>query len=135
MGRTTTLLPSLHVRSLLGESIPQIYANILGGYLPSRYLPQQMSFVGLMGCEQAYPHLVLSRIGLRQRLVPDVYATAWANYAYSREGFTFDSLEQCIWGMGVQLSYDTTLGPISLCAHWNDLHHRLGAYFSFGFEF
>ena len=135
LGRTTTLLPSLHVRSLLGESIPQIYANIFGGYLPSRYLPQQMSFVGLMGCEQAYPHLVLSRIGLRQRLVPDVYATAWANYAYSREGVTFDSLEQCIWGMGVQLSYDTTLGPISLCAHWNDLHHRLGTYFSFGFEF
>ena len=135
LGRTTTLLPSLHVRSLLGESIPQIYANILGGYLPSRYLPQQMSFVGLMGCEQAYPHLVLSRIGLRQRLVPDVYATAWANYAYSREAFTSDSLEQCIWGMGVQLSYDTTLGPLSLCAHWNDLYHRLGAYFSFGFEF
>ena len=135
LGCTTTLLPSLHARSLLGESIPQIYANILGGYLPSRYLPQQMSFVGLMGCEQAYPHLVLSRIGLRQRLVPDVYATAWANYAYSREAFTSDSLEQCIWGVGLQLSYDTTLGPLSLCAHWNDLHHRLGAYFSFGFEF
>ena len=135
LGRTTTLFPSLHVRSLFGESIPQIYANTLGGYLPSRYLPQQMSFVGLMGCEQAYPHLVLSRIGLRQRLVPDVYATAWANYAYSREGVTFDSLEQCIWGVGLQLSYDTTLGPVSLCAHWSDLHHRLGAYFSFGFEF
>jgi NTE family protein len=135
LGRTTTLLPSLHVRSLLGKSIPQVYANTLGGYLPTRYLPQQMSFVGFMGCEQVYPHLILPRIGLRQRLIPDVYATAWANYAYSREAFTSDSLEQCIWGVGLQLSYDTTLGPVSLCAHWSDLYHRLGAYFSFGLEF
>ena len=135
LGCTTTLLPSLHARSLLGESIPRVYANTLGGYLSSRYLPQQMSFVGFMGCEQVYPHLILPRIGLRQRLIPDVYATAWANYAYSREAFTSDSLEQCIWGVGLQLSYDTTLGPVSLCAHWSDLYHRLGAYFSFGFEF
>ena len=62
------------------------------------------------------------------------YGTSWIGEYFVRH-FTFDSLEQCIWGMGVQLSYDTTLGPISLCAHWNDLHHRLGAYFSFGFEF
>ena len=135
LGSTTTLLPSLHARSLLGESIPQVYANTLGGYLSGRYLPQQLSFVGFVGCEQVYPHLVLPRIGLRQRLVPDVYATAWANYAYSRENFTSDSPEQGIWGVALQLSYDTTLGPLSLCAHWNDLHHRLGVYFSFGFEF
>ena len=134
LGHTTTLLPSLHARSLLGENIPQVYANTLGGYLPSRYLPQQMTFIGFVGSEQAYPHLVLPRIGLRQRLVPDVYATAWSNYAYSREGFTSASPKLSIWGIGIQFAYDTTFGPLSLSVHWNDLHHRLGAYLSMGVE-
>ena len=135
LGYTTTLLPSLHVRSLLGERIPQVYSNALGGYLPDRFLLHQLPFVGFVGCELVYPHLVLPRIGVRQRLISDGYVTAWANYAYSRENFSLESDEQGIWGLALQFSYDTTLGPLSFFVHWNDLYHSLGAYFSFGFDF
>lgn len=135
LGSTTALLPALYVRSLLGEDIPLVYANAMGGYLPGRYMRQQVPFVGIMGVEFMERHLALLRMELRQRLMPDTYLSAIVNYAYSADAFSSSAASQSAWGLGLALSYDTTVGPLSLCGHWSDLHHRFGAYFSFGFEF
>lgn len=135
LGGTTTLLPALCIRSLLGEEIPLTYANAMGGYLPGRYMRQQIPFVGIMGVEFMERHLALLRMELRHRLMADTYLSAIANYAYSTDGFSQGSASRSVWGIGLALSYDTTVGPLSLCGHWSDFHHRFGAYFSFGFEF
>lgn len=135
LGSTTALLPALYARSLFGKSIPTIYTNAMGGYLPQHYLPHQVPFVGFVGCEFMNSHLLIPCIGLRQRLFTDVYATSFVNYAYSTDGPSNDYASQGIWGIGAQLSYDTTIGPLALSLQWNDLYHRLGAYFSFGYEF
>lgn len=135
LGSTTALLPAFCVRSLLGEDIPLAYANVMGGYLPGRYMRQQVPFVGIMGVEFMERHLALLRMELRQRLMSDTYLSAIANYAYSTDAFSPSAASQSAWGLGLALSYDTTVGPLSLCGHWSDLHHRFGAYFSFGFEF
>ncbi len=135
LGGTTALLPAFYVRSLLGDAIPLVYANALGGYLPGRYMRQQVPFVGIMGVEFMERHLALLRMELRQRLMPDTYLSAVVNYAYSADGFSQGSTSQSTWGLGLALSYDTTVGPLTLAGHWGDLHHRFGAYFSFGFEF
>ena len=45
-----------------------------------------------------------------------------------------DPIGQWVWGFGLQMAYDTTIGPLMLCAHWSDRYH-LGAYFGIGFEF
>ena len=135
LAKNTALLTALHTRLLWGENIPQIYANALGGYLPHRYLRQQLPFVGIKGCEFVNPYLILPSVGVRQRLLADVYATIIANYAYSTDALRASASSQSIWGIGLQLSYDTTIGPIMLCTHWNDLYHQVGLYFSMGFEF
>ena len=132
---STALLTALHTRLLWGENIPQVYANALGGYLPHRYLRQQLPFVGIKGCELVNPYLILPSVGVRQRLLADVYATIMASYAYSANALHADASGQSIWGVGLQLSYDTSIGPITLCTHWNDLYHQVGLYFSLGFEF
>lgn len=135
LGNSTALLPALYARSLFGKSIPTIYTNAMGGYLPRHYLPHQMPFIGFVGCEFMNAHLMIPRIGLRQRLFTDVYATSFVNYAYSTDGPSDDYESRGIWGIGLQLSYDTTIGPLALSLQWDDLYHRLGAYFSFGYEF
>ena len=134
LGNTTALLPALYARHLVGRNIPLIYSNAMGGYLPQRHLRQQFPFVGFTGCELMEQHLVLSRIDLRQRLFSDFYISGIVNCAYSADGFAVDSLSRQMWGCGLQLTYDTTIGPFALCAHWSDLH-LFGAYFSLGFEF
>jgi hypothetical protein len=80
-------------------------------------------------------NLSISRLELRQRLFPDIYASGIVNYAYSTDNLLDYSSGKGIWGVALQLAYDTTIGPLALCAHWSDLYHRIGLYFSFGFEF
>jgi hypothetical protein len=107
----------------------------MGGYLPHRYLRQQAPFVGFVGSEFMERHLTILRFELRQRLWPDIYASGIINYAYSSDRFTHPAEKQDIWGLGIQLAYDTTLGPLALCTHWSDLYHQFGFHFSLGFEF
>ena len=135
LGRSTALLPSIHARSLYGENIPLTYSNAIGGYLAGRHLRQQTPFAGLTGCELMKEHLTIVYLGLRQKICPDIYLTAITNYAYNTDSLSNLQSGQGLWGIGLQLSYDTTLGPISICGHWNDRYHHLGAYFSFGYEF
>ena len=135
LGSGTVVQPSAYVRWLLGDDVPFVYGNSIGGYLPKRYMRQQEPFVGLLGCEFMRRGLALFRLEARQPLVADLYLSATANYAYSadRRGDTTDVY--AIWGLGLGLTYNTTVGPLMLSGHWNDRYHRFGAYFSFGYEF
>ena len=132
---TTALLPALYVRHLMGKSIPLIYSNAMGGYLPHRYLRQQMPFTGIVGSEFMERHLTIMHFELRQRLLPDIYASGIINYAYSSNHLLRSTEQRDTWGVGIQLAYDTTIGPLALCAHWSDLYHQFGFYFTLGLEF
>ena len=134
LGNTTALLPAFYARHLVGRDIPLIYSNAMGGYLPRRYLRQQLPFVGFTGCELMERHLTLYRIDLRQRLFSDFYVSGIVNCACSTSSLSMDPIGQWVWGFGLQMAYDTTIGPLMLCAHWSDRYH-LGAYFGIGFEF
>lgn len=135
LGRGTVLLPAASMRLLLGDAVPFVYGNNIGGYLAGRYTRQQIPFVGLTGCEFTERQLAVLRMELRQQLASDLYFSAIANYAHSCNTLGQAAEGDDIWGFGGGLVYNTTIGPLSLYAHWNDLHHRFGAYFSFGYEF
>lgn len=135
LGNTTALLPALYTRHLIGKGIPLIYSNAMGGYLPHRYLRQQFPFVGFLGSEFMERHLTITHLELRQRLFTDMYVSGIVNYAYSTENILAHTDTQSIWGIALQLAYDTTIGPLILCTHWSDLYHKFGLYFSLGFEF
>lgn len=134
-GTGTVVQPSAYVRCLMGDEIPFVYGNSIGGYLPKRYMRQQEPFVGLLGCEFMRKKLALLRLEVRQPLVPDLYLSATANYAYSSDHLSLATDAYTIWGLGMGLTYNTTVGPLMLGGHWNDRYHRFGAYFSFGYEF
>ena len=135
LGESTALLPVLYTRHLIGGHIPLIYSNAMGGYLPHRYLHQQFPFAGLVGSEFMKHNLTIFRVELRQRLFDDIYASSIVNYAYSINDWATLSESKEVWGIALQLAYDTTIGPLMLCAHWSDLYRKVGLYFSLGFEF
>lgn len=132
---STAVQPALYGRFLMGNKIPFVYTNAVGGYLPMRYLRQQVPFVGLTGCEFMERNLTIFRMDIRQKLSPDIYMSGIVNYAHSETDLFDGFREEGVWGVGLQLSYDTTIGPLSICGHWNDKYNRLGAYFSIGFDF
>ncbi len=135
LGAATALIPAFYGRSLWGDAIPIVYANAMGGYLPGRYLRQQLPFVGLTGCDFMGHHIAILRMELRQRLFPDAYLFGIVNYAYGADRLSSIHDSQGTWGIGLQFTYATPIGPLALCTHWNDRYHRFGAYCSFGFEF
>ena len=131
----TVVQPTLYMRWLMGDDIPIVYGNSIGGYLPGRYMEQQTPFIGLLGSEFMHRMLTMARIEVRQTLAPDLYLSGTVNYAHSANHLneTFD--ERGIWGFGMAFTYNTTFGPLMLSGHWNDRHHRFGAYFSLGYDF
>ena len=133
--RTTVLQPAVYMRMLWGGDVPSVYANSLGGYLPGRYMRQQIPFVGLTGCEFMQRQLAVLRLDVRQQLVPDFYLSAIANYAYSTNRLRSPFEGKGLWGLAAGLTYSTTVGPLSFYTHWSDAHHRFGAYVSFGYAF
>lgn len=135
LGRSTVFQPSAYLRMLLGDNIPFVYGNAMGGFLARRYLRQQFPFVGLTGCEFMQRQLSVLRLDVRQQLLADIYLAAIVNYAYSTNASSSYDDRDCIWGIGAGLIYNTTAGPLSLYGHWNDMHHCFGAYMSFGYEF
>ena len=135
LGRTTVLQPTVYMRYLLGDAIPFVYGNSIGGYLPGRYLRQQVPFVGFDGCEFMQQHLTVLGMELRQQLIPDIYLSAVGNYAHCTDRLSEAFRAKGLWGVALGLTYNTTIGPLSLYGHWSDYRHRLGAYLSFGYSF
>ena len=135
LGRSTVLQPSLHLRWLFGDDIPLVYGNSLGGYLPGRYLRQQLPFAGFVGCEFTACYLTVLGLELRQQLLSDVYLSAIANYAHGANQLSKMFGVKGMWGLALGLTYNTTIGPLSFNGYWNDRYHRLGAYVSLGYDF
>lgn len=135
IGNSLVLQPSVSFRCLSGTDIPLVYGNSIGGYLPGRYMRQQIPFVGITGCEFVQRQLAVLKAELRWEIAGNIYASGIANYAYSANHLRNVAHQHGIWGLGAGFIYDTTAGPLSLYAHWNDHYHRFGAYFSFGFQF
>lgn len=106
--------------------------------MAGRYLDQQMPFIGINYAAGMPNFLTVVRDDFRVRLFKNNYLTAIANYAIafneiddiSQPGSQLDSF-----GAGVQYSYNTVIGPLSMNVHWSDYTHRWGVYVGIGFDF
>ena len=80
----------------------------------------------------------IARVDLRFKLARNNYLTAIANLGVEaprlRDVFYNESLST-LSGFGLEYAYNSIIGPIRLNVHWSDRIHRLGAYFSVGFDF
>ena len=132
---TAVLQPSVHLRWLFGDNIPIAYGNCIGGYLPGRYIEQQIPFPGLLGYTFVQRQLTVLALELRQQLISDLYLSASTNYAHSTAHLKETFHTYGTWGTALGVIYNTTVGPLSVHAHWNDINNRFGAYFSFGYDF
>ena len=135
IGRRFTLIPQGGFRLIFGDDIPIPFANILGGDMPGRYVDHQLPFIGINSAAFRRNNVIVARADLRFELARNNYLTAMANY--SRDFYSFDKFEngENLWGVGLGYAYDTIVGPVKAIVHWSTLTRKVGAYFSFGFDF
>ena len=132
--------------------IPQVYGyyvfgypeyfnlyGVFGGQIEGRHFEQQMPFVGYASVESGSDVLSVLRCDLRYNFYKNYYLTAMYNHlinSYWGEPASewFNNSAQ---GAGLQFSYNSLLGPISLTAQWSRRYseNHFGAYFSLGYTF
>ena len=133
-----TFLPSVSARFIMGGEPSLPYLNLIGGFMPGRYLDQQIPFVGVNYAMAMHNYLAMVRGDFRFRLFKNNYITLCANYAYSVRDLSDvkdTSKVLGILGTGVKYSYNSIIGPVEFGLHWRSRNSRVGAFLNFGLYF
>lgn len=130
-----SLIPSLYGRMILGQGIPVLFSNVMGGDMAQRYIEQQVPFIGVNGTTIVQDHLALARLDARLQVARNHYLSLMGNVSYD-----FDSLQtigdgRWLYGAGLGYGYNTIAGPLKAQVFWSNLTKRVGLYLSFGFNF
>ena len=103
-----------------------------------RYFQQELPFVGVNNLEYMYNNVVILRMDVRCLLIENLYLTVMPNYirdaAYINKFFDSEYMDD-IFGVGVQVGYNSAIGPVSLDVHWADHNKKFGAYVNIGHYF
>ncbi len=138
-GDRFAFIPSLNIRYLIGDEVPVPFTNTMGGSMAGRYLDQQIPFIGINNAAAMQKILGVARTDLRFKLLKNNYLTAIANYALSCDEISaFKNLNEDVagyLGCGLQYTYNSIVGPLSLNVHWSSYTHNVGLYMSLGFDF
>lgn len=129
------IIPHIYARSLIGDSIPVAYANVIGGEIRGRYADHQLPFVGINNAAFRRNNLAIGRMDARLRLGSNHYINAIGNVCYDFDSFKGISEGEMIWGCGLGYAYNTIVGPVRFTLHYNSMSQKVGAYFAIGFDF
>ena len=135
VGDIFAFIPSFNCRFLLGNDVPVPFFNAVGGSLPSRYLDQQMPFIGVTHLSAMENILTIYRADLRFKVAKNHYLTGIVNYLRDSDTFMTYADGPGYFGSGVEYSYDTIFGPLSANIHWSNLTSKVGFYISAGYNF
>lgn len=134
-----TFIPQVYGYYVFGAPVYFNLYGVFGGQIEGRHFEQQMPFVGYASVESGSDVLSVLRCDLRYNFYKNHYLTAMYNHlinSYWGEPVSelFNNSAQ---GAGLQYSYNSILGPISLTVHWSKRYYEnhFGAYFSFGYAF
>ena len=130
-----TLLPQGFIRMAIGSDIPIIFSNVMGGDMRSRYVEQQLPFIGISHAAFRRDHLAIARLDARLRLGKNHYVSAMGNAAYDFEDFEHFEEGEPVFGAGLGYGYNSIAGPVKALVHWSSLTGKLGFYLSFGYNF
>lgn len=123
--------------------------NVIGGAEISRYIDQQLPFIGVNNISLAFNNVAILRTDIRTRLFRNHYLTTIFNYARSSVDLKnffkesdnlqwselYDYNASNWWGVGLRYSIDTKIGPVSFDISSSNISKRVNAYFSIGYYF
>lgn len=130
-----TLLPSVSLRMLDGKDIPQVCRNVLGGEPPSRYLSQQIPFIGVGHAEFVNDALLVGCLKLRYRIMGRHYLACVGNIASNTDKFSRIGKGKILYGVGLNYAFDSKFGPLELSAGYSNLAENFYCFGNIGYYF
>ena len=107
----------------------------LGGDVPSRFLQQQLPFVGINNVELMDNSLLIGTIKFRQRMGSVHYVTLTGNYALSSHKVSGLLKEKTMFGCGVGYGLDSIFGPLEASINYANHADKVSMYVNLGFKF
>lgn len=135
LGKRFCFLPSAWGRVLIGNNVPAIYQNYVGGLVEGYYIPWQQTWESATRMHLAYNSMVAARMALRYSIKRMLYATAFCEYGRTAPNAQDLLSHRGLWGCGLRLSYDLIIGPISAQVNYSNLDSKPGVYINAGFLF
>ena len=129
------MTPFLYARALIGNDIPVILMNTIGGTQAGRYSDHQTPFYGATGALPAGPMLAVGGVDFRYNIYKSHYARLTANCVQDGESFVNFVESSPRYGFRLGYAFDFMFGPIEFDLNWNNVDKRFGAYLSIGYWF
>ncbi|MCQ2184871.1 MAG: patatin-like phospholipase family protein [Bacteroidales bacterium] len=137
MGKVMAFIPYGSFRFIFGEDVSPIYSNIIGGFIPGRYLPQQTPFAGVLFPTALKNKMCIVGFDLRANVYGKHYVSAIANYVRDAGDFkSFLSREAGNnFGVALEYGYNSIIGPMKANLNWSTVTRSVGLYVSIGYDF
>ena len=135
MGNRFTLQPMVYGRLLLGDVVPPVFSNTIGGDWFGHYVEQQMPFAGVGNMEYVEKQFVAAQLQAQERIGTKAYIllrVAAAQKARElKELFDYRTL------LGVQgaFYYNTMFGPVGATVGYSNRTKEPYFYLNLGYEF
>lgn len=123
------------MRLLKGNGIPMVYRNALGGEVPSRYLGQQLPFIGVNYVELARNVLLTAGMSLRYRIREKQYVSCIGNIAVNTDNFSRIVKEKILYGVGLNYMFGSLFGPFGITAGYSNQTNNFYCFANVGYYF
>ena len=135
MGQRFTLQPMIYGRLLLGDVVPPVFGNTIGGDFFGHYVEQQMPFAGVGNMEYVEKQFVAAQLQAQERIGTKAYILLRIAAAQKapklKELFDYSTL------LGVQgaFYYNTMFGPVGATVGYSNRTKEPYFYLNLGYEF
>ena len=137
MGSGFNLSPKFYSRTAFNNKSSIAFFNFVGGVQPGRYVSHQLPFIGMSYATVFENSVSIFRTDFRKQFGKKHFVYLMVNYMREAEKLNkiFSGESNDYFGVGLQYSYNSPLGPLSLNVSWSDYKRKLGAYLSLGYFF
>lgn len=135
LNKRLALLPSVNIRVLQGTDIPIIYKNAIGGEVPSRYLSQQIPFMGVSHIEVTNNSLLVGGLKIRFRIVDRHYLSCIGNIAANTDKLYHIGKRKLLYGIGLNYAFDSRFGPLESSVGYSNNTDNFYCFANIGYYF
>lgn len=129
------VMPSIYGRVLIGNHISDVYANVLGGDIIGRYMPQQLPFVGISNIELVEKSILASNCKLRYKIFGEHYISLSGNIALTDNKLQDVLGGELIYGIGIGYGFNSKLGPLEATVGYSGYTDKINCFANLGFYF
>ncbi len=134
LSKDLTLIPQLYASGLLADSDnpPLVAMTMWGGTEQTKYVDNQIPFIGLRSLENNHKNGLVVRTDIRWEMWRKNYLILKANIGKYENFF---SSSKTVIGAGLSFSYDSVIGPMEASVMYSNDNKKLNLFVNLGYWF